>query len=41
MSRIDFFGGKFMVSGKNGKTSAAVQLQGTYPEIEKTTSEFC
>jgi putative ABC transport system permease protein len=35
----DFFGGKILVSGKNGKTSSAVQLQGTYPEIEKTTSE--
>jgi putative ABC transport system permease protein len=35
----DFFGGKILVSGKNGKTSASVQLEGTYPEIEKTTSE--
>jgi putative ABC transport system permease protein len=35
----DFFGGKILVTGKNGKTSASVQLQGTYPEIEKTTSE--
>jgi len=35
----DFFGGKILVSGKNGKTSSAVQLQGTFPEIEKTTSE--
>src|SRR6476660_1996556 len=26
----DFFGGKILVSGKNGKTSSAVQLQGTY-----------
>jgi len=35
----DFFGQKLMVTGKNGKTSSAVQLQGTKPEIEKTTSE--
>lgn len=35
----DFFGGKILVTGKNGKTSTAVQLQGTLPEIEKTTSE--
>jgi putative ABC transport system permease protein len=35
----DFFGGKIMVTGKNGKTSSAVRLQGTSPDIEKTTSE--
>jgi putative ABC transport system permease protein len=35
----NFFGGKIMVTGKNGKTSSAVQLQGTMPEIEKTTTE--
>jgi putative ABC transport system permease protein len=35
----NFFGQKIMVTGKNGKTSSAVQLQGTLPEIEKTTSE--
>jgi putative ABC transport system permease protein len=35
----DFFGGKLMVTGKNGKTSSSVQLQGTSPDIEKTTSE--
>jgi len=35
----DFFGGKILVTGKNGKTSASVQLSGTYPEIEKTSSE--
>jgi len=33
------FGSKIMVKGSNGKTSSAVQLQGTQPEIEKTTSE--
>jgi putative ABC transport system permease protein len=36
----NFFGQKIMVTGKNGKTSSAVQLQGTLPEIEKTTSEI-
>ena len=35
----DFFGGKIMVTGRNGKTSSAVQLQGTMPEIERTTTE--
>jgi ABC-type antimicrobial peptide transport system permease subunit len=35
----DFFGGKILVTGKNGKTSASVSLSGTSPEIEKTTSE--
>jgi len=35
----NFFGAKTLVTGKNGKTSSAVQLQGTYPEIEKTTTE--
>ncbi|MEO7538433.1 MAG: ABC transporter permease, partial [Pyrinomonadaceae bacterium] len=36
----DFFGGKIMVTGRNGKTSSAVQMQGTMPEIEKTTTEI-
>ena len=35
----DFFGGKILVTGKNGKTSSSVRLQGTQSEIEKTTSE--
>ncbi|MEP6946768.1 MAG: ABC transporter permease [Acidobacteriota bacterium] len=35
----DFFGGKIQITGKNGKSSSAVQLQGTLPDIEKTTSE--
>lgn len=35
----NFFGQKIMVTGKNGKTSSAVSLQGTWPEIERTTSE--
>jgi putative ABC transport system permease protein len=28
-----------MVTGKNGKTSSSVQMNGTLPDIEKTTSE--
>lgn len=35
----NFFGQKINVTGKNGKTSTSVQLNGTLPEIEKTTSE--
>jgi len=35
----NFFGQKILVTGKNGKTSSSVQLQGTQPEIERTTSE--
>ena len=35
----NFFGSKVMVTGKNGKSSSAVILQGTTPEIEKTTTE--
>ena len=35
----NFFGSKTMVTGKNGKSSGAVQLQGTTPDIEKTTTE--
>jgi putative ABC transport system permease protein len=35
----NFFGQKILVTGKNGKTSSAVNLQGTEPEIERTTSE--
>jgi putative ABC transport system permease protein len=35
----NFFGNKIMVTGKNGKTSSAVNLNGTYPDIEKTSSE--
>ena len=36
----NYFGQKIMVTGKNGKTSSAVNLTGTLPEIEKTTSEI-
>lgn len=36
----NFWGSKVLVTGKNGKSSSAVRLQGTLPEIEKTTSEI-
>ncbi|MGI8810979.1 MAG: ABC transporter permease [Pyrinomonadaceae bacterium] len=36
----NYFGSSILVTGKNGKTSSAVQLKGTTPEIEKTTSEI-
>jgi ABC-type antimicrobial peptide transport system permease subunit len=35
----NFFGQKINVTGKNGKTSSSVQLNGTLPAIEKTTTE--
>ncbi len=35
----NYWGSKIMVTGRNGKSSSAVRLQGTLPEIEKTTSE--
>lgn len=35
----NFWGTKVMVTGKNGKSSGAVQLSGTLPEIERTTTE--
>jgi putative ABC transport system permease protein len=35
----NFFGQKVMVTGKNGKSSSSVQLNGTLPDIEKTTTE--
>jgi putative ABC transport system permease protein len=35
----NFFGQKINVTGKNGKTSTAVQMSGTLPQVEKTTSE--
>ncbi|MEJ7623013.1 MAG: ABC transporter permease [Pyrinomonadaceae bacterium] len=35
----NFFGQKLMVTGKNGKTSSSVQLNGTLPDVEKTTTE--
>lgn len=36
----NFFGSKIMVTGKNGKTSSAVQLSGTTTEIEDTSTEI-
>ena len=35
----DRWGSKILVTGKNGKTSSSVRLQGTTPDIEKTTTE--
>ncbi len=35
----NFFGQKITVTGKNGKTSSSVQLNGTLPSVDKTTSE--
>ena len=35
----NFFGAKLLVTGKNGKTSSAVNLNGTYPDIEKSSTE--
>jgi putative ABC transport system permease protein len=34
-----FFGDKLTVTGKNGKTSTSVQLNGTLPKIERTSTE--
>jgi putative ABC transport system permease protein len=34
----NFFGQKLLVSGKNGKTSSSVRLQGTLPDVEKTNT---
>ncbi len=36
----NFFGSKILVTGKNGKTSSAVNLTGTYPDIEKSSTEI-
>lgn len=36
----NFFGQKIIVTGKNGKSSASVQLNGTFPEMEKTDTEI-
>jgi putative ABC transport system permease protein len=35
----DFFGQKINVTGKNGKTSSSVQLNGTMPDAEKAPGE--
>jgi putative ABC transport system permease protein len=34
-----FFGAQVVVTGKNGKTSKAIELSGTLPEIEETPGE--
>ncbi len=33
------WGAKIMVTGKNGKSSSSVNLEGTYPNIDKSTGE--
>ena len=35
----NFFGSKILITGKNGKTSSAVNLTGTFPDIEKSSTE--
>ena len=35
----NFFGQKILVTGKNGKTSSAVQMNGTLPDLEKSGTE--
>lgn len=34
------WGSKILITGKNGKTSSSVQLNGTFPNIEKSPSEI-
>lgn len=36
----NFFGRKLSVTGKNGKTSSSVQLNGTLPQVEKAPGEI-
>lgn len=36
----NFFGQKITVTGKNGKTSSSVQLNGTLPQVEKAPGEI-
>lgn len=36
----NFFGKKINVTGKNGKTSTSVQLQGTLPQVDKAPGEL-
>ena len=36
----NFFGQKILVTGKNGKTSSAVRMNGTLPELEKAKTEI-
>lgn len=35
----NFFGQKILVTGKNGKTSSAIQMNGTLPDLEKSNTE--
>ena len=35
----NFFGGKLSVTGKNGKTSSSVQLQGSTPNVDRAPGE--
>lgn len=35
-----FFGSRTTVTGKNGKQTASIQISGTLPEIEKTSTEI-
>src|SRR5437762_1428947 len=36
----NFFGQKILVTGKNGKTSSSVQLNGTLPDVERAPGEI-
>jgi putative ABC transport system permease protein len=36
----NFFGQKILVTGKNGKTSSSVQLNGTLPQVDKAPGEI-
>ncbi|MBK7393436.1 MAG: ABC transporter permease [Chloracidobacterium sp.] len=36
----NFFGGKLTVTGKNGKTSSSVQMQGSTPNVDKAPGEL-
>ena len=36
----NFFGSKILVTGKNGKTSSSVMLNGTMPDVEKAPGEI-
>lgn len=35
----NYFGQKILVTGKNGKTSSAIQMNGTFPELAETNTE--
>ncbi|HVF30871.1 MAG TPA: ABC transporter permease [Pyrinomonadaceae bacterium] len=35
-----YFGQKILVTGKNGKTSSAIQMNGTLPDLEKSGTEI-